>query len=509
MDVDRQSPTSPARPPRTAGDEANRAAAPPAEGGGGGSGVDATSVRGDDHAGMNRPDAGPIQPGPAGTQTGRPTGVPVGGKASGPRAGGAALAQADPMRTIHLAAAIAACGAMPIGGAISSITLVVLAAITLLRLPKIRFECHPLLGVPTVIVGLLFLGWWATSLLWSPDLPMALKFLRTSRFFALVLMLWPVLDRVAVLVTATLVGVAVQNVLQIAGFLGALPPPRWEAWQANGGLSKHAGHMATWSAAAVLWHMAAIRLEPLRRWWRRGIPLLLAALGVAIGAGAAPLLGLLLGMLTLLVVIALRSTANGPKQWGPMVTCCIVVTIISTVALPTMRTKIDDAWLQIRTHRSAEPASTSVGQRLVWWEASLRAVPEAPWLGAGAGGFRTVAAADEFVLAAEMSRRDRTTVPFVYHDPHNSLLLAATELGVPGAMLLLLLTILMIVQCARDRWDHPTAAAALPILMLWFVAGTLESMQSSGILMAIGMFVLAITLPGRPARDSTVYPSPS
>jgi len=397
---------------------------------------------------------------------------------------------------LHLAAALAACAALPIGAASSSITLAILAVVTVLRTPAIWRDCLPLLRMPTVIAAVAFLLWWALALLWSPDVPIALKFMRTSRFFALFLLLWPLRERIGMLVSAVLVGVAFQNLIQVAGFVGLLPAPRWEAWQPNGGLSKHAGHLGNWSAAAVLWHLAAIHALPWACLWRRVVPLGLAALGVAIGAGTSPMLGLVAGVAVLAIVLMMRRdpAERGRRTW-PVVACAVGVIVVTAVALPTMRSEIGDSWRLLRTRATDAPQASSLHLRLTWWGAAVRSVADAPLIGAGPGGFRSVAAADGPTLEAESARTYRGSIPFVYHDPHNTALLALAELGLIGLGLLLLWITCAAIQMARDRRRHPTSAASLPVLAVWLVAGSLESLQSSGTLMAMGLFVMAITLP--------------
>lgn len=117
---------------------------------------------------------------------------------------------------MHIAAAMAWCLLQAIANTPEAIAWGVLAAITLLRLPKIRLCYAPALRDP---VWLLFVAWWLWSLVtlaWAPPEVEVARQARPERALLTPLLLWPVAHRAWPLLAALAAGSAIQAISVLA-----------------------------------------------------------------------------------------------------------------------------------------------------------------------------------------------------------------------------------------------------------------------------------------------------
>jgi O-antigen ligase len=107
-------------------------------------------------------------------------------------------------------------------------------------------------------------------------------------------------------------------------------------------------------------------------------------------------------------------------------------------ASPAFRDRIDAIGLEARAHLHGDPAPTSTGVRLNYWQRSLEMIAERPLTGWGVGSWN-----DEYRrLEGEHLRKDAADL----RNPHEEYLLWGVQLGVGGIALL----VAFLVAAARD-----------------------------------------------------------
>lgn len=208
---------------------------------------------------------------------------------------------------LHIAAAMGWCFLQALANTPEAIAWGVLAAITLLRLPKIGRCFAPALRDP---VWLAFLAWWLWSLAtlaWAPGDVEIARQLRPERALLTPLLLWPVAHRSWPLLAALAAGSAVQA---IAALVHALWPAVHgepvRIYTDTRGLMTF-GQMGWYLQIAAVVPLAAIAAGRERgRWLLLPLPLVAAA-GILLSGLRSVLANLLAGML----VLALRPRRAG------------------------------------------------------------------------------------------------------------------------------------------------------------------------------------------------------
>lgn len=93
----------------------------------------------------------------------------------------------------------------------------------------------------------------------------------------------------------------------------------------------------------------------------------------------------------------------------------------------------------------------SIGWRLAMWRGALKMIEASPWLGTGIGTYRTaILAVESAELQQLLAFRKLTAM-----QTHNDYLQIASEIGLPGLMVLVILLGVMFVQMERLSRSHP------------------------------------------------------
>jgi O-antigen ligase len=205
--------------------------------------------------------------------------------------------------------------------------------------------------------------------------------------------------------------------------------------------------------AFVLWHQ--------RDW-------IFGAKGQAFAIAAALLtsvqvLGFLNGRSGYLVFTALASLAiiyQLPKRWRwaailvPFVTVAIVL-----VSSKTARDRVALVQQEVTAYAQRADINTSSGERLIYWQTSLRAIAERPLLGFGSGGWN-----HEFQNLTDHKLKQSF---YNIDNPHQMYLLWAVEGGLTGLALLLGLFVSLYMRsrslAASDARSLQSALAALAV----------------------------------------------
>jgi O-antigen ligase len=371
---------------------------------------------------------------------------------------------------------------------------IVLVAYTLARvhctLPATLYLARDRLGQLFV----LWAGWHALSLLWSSDVAEdGMVEVRAFRVVLTGLILWPVLDRLGLLILAFLGGVLAQNgfqLLQGLGWLGFEPDfnERLE------GLV-HPIHAGSVCLAAICWHLSAVIRARGKLQILSAVALLLAGAGLITSGSRGPWLAAAVSLPLMLVVIA----------WKRPTTRKIVIGlgaagIVGTAALwffggdfVTRRT--EEAVADLRASLDGD-LDTNLGVRFALWGAALDLAREDPFTGAGAG---------DFGEGVESLGRDEL-LGDAFH-AHSLYMHELATTGIPGALLATAVVVFAIVRSFRDRPDTAWSLGTPFVLIGWAVATIFDAYHLNGHMFGLFAFALAIITPGRPPVTPTGLPA--
>ena len=158
------------------------------------------------------------------------------------------------------------------------------------------------------------------------------------------------------------------------------------------------------------------------------------------------------GVLAMAVVIAAMGLAVLVRRGsGPVLRKALVATVLVAAGLGL-------GYLIFSNNSSMPPVKSATGDRGPIWTAAAMMAIDHPWLGVGPGNYRSMMETGEYA--------DRFLPWYPYNrggleQAHNMLLQASAELGLTGALVLLLLWRSMIVSCWR-AW----ASNCVPLIAL-------------------------------------------
>lgn len=220
-------------------------------------------------------------------------------------------------------------------------------------------------------------------------------------------------------------------------------------FRASSGFAAHMAAMLPLIGAAFL---------VTRTWWLRAIPLLAGVLtfnAIVLCRTRSAFIGLIAGILTAALMV--------PRSWRWKIYPGLVVAVIGGYLL------IDPHFVErMETMKTPESrqADTAISLRYQIWEAGLAMVADEP-LGVGIGAFG-------FRIAEWNPALDRRAA-------HNTLLLCAAEIGVPGLAVYVLIILVSLLQLHMVYWradqtDDPKgtriwAFAVLVSLVIYVAAG--------------------------------------
>lgn len=265
----------------------------------------------------------------------------------------------------------------------------------LIRLPRHLTTDGRLLHLPTVWFMLAWIAWLWISLSWSSNRPIGFEEAGAARFALAVLLLWPVLDKRSMLITALALGFLAANIAQ--------------AFHAFG---------TTFDIESITFPRMPHRNSG---WWQPvvGGTMLTAGLGLHLpalltGKGRARLLGLFGTLLCLAGVMATGSRGAWlasaalcglavvwgltrrawPKvSWGhlPLIAALgVVVAVGGYKALwPTLSERGRAGIAEVRRALDEKDYSTDTGARILMAQLAIEALADEPVKGIGPGSFKT------------------------------------------------------------------------------------------------------------------------
>jgi O-antigen ligase len=252
------------------------------------------------------------------------------------------------------------------------------------------------------------------------------------------------------------IGVGLHSLTQATAWSGLIDTTWFtEVRKPFRGLHWYSPYVAVWAMTSMLLMIGAAACKS-----RRGVRI--AALVLAIAA----VVGLLLTMnrtswvvagaaVVLLAVSQVITLRRQQRQW--MLPAALTACLLTIAAAAFVSLKMDAHFGQaqrdiMRLAGEDEDASagsrfdSSVGRRVLWWNAGWELLLDRPVLGHGAGSTELSLAKKEAELPSEWG----AAVPgFITHNPHCSLLSTAIEQGGLGVLLLLGLSITGVIRSWR------------------------------------------------------------
>ena len=384
---------------------------------------------------------------------------------------------------VHTAFALCYVLLLPVATAPKDIAWAALAITTVARLPRIhrcfKAPCRDRL----IWLLLAWAAWHGISILWSADRAAGLDEWGAFRVVLTPLLLWPVLDHVALLIGAFLVGVVGANLVQLTQqfhWLGQNPGfnGRLEGWL-------HPVHTGAICAAALCWHLSAILKG---RRWLRWLSLIGAAAAVAglIGSGSRgpwlavaatiPLGLLVIGFTTrrlrrAVLVIALVGIVGAGVAW--VATGDFVTTRIQQ-ATDDIRNAIDGDY------------HTDVGERLARWAGAWKVFVKSPLRGVGAGGYGQA--------IGELGYSDVS--PENYH-AHSVYMHVLACTGLPGVLILAGVVVISVRRVCKFRPEHVYSIGTILVLSTWLIGAVFDAYHLNGNMFGLLTLLVALTLPYR------------
>lgn len=381
---------------------------------------------------------------------------------------------------LHTAFALLFAGLLALSTAPKDIAFAALVACATVRLPW-TWRCYATFwrdGIWWMLAA--WTAWTALSAAWSADPVQGLVELRAHRFVLAGFALWPVVDRSRWLIVAFLVGVAIQNGVQVMQGLGWLGFEPGANARLRGLL--HPIHTGTLCSMAMCWHLSAAMGS------RRGLVVALAAAGGLAALGGLVLCGSrgpwIAAAVTIPPMLAWLTWRRAPRRGLAIIALAIVAAAAAWPVAGSMITRrAAQARDDLRTAADEQFAS-DVGRRIASWITAWRVFGGAPIAGVGAGGFEA-AAADagygEYLVGARHA--------------HSTYLHALACTGVIGGALLGA----VVAMACRRAWRAPPQGAlsdgSFWALLAWLVAASFDAYQLAGQMFGVLALVVAVTHP--------------
>ena len=355
---------------------------------------------------------------------------------------------------IHAATLAAGMALLPSGLVSAQVGLILLSIASIAALPVLVSGHRALLRSSVLWLWIFWWLLWMLSLTWSAT-PGAAHW---DAMWGLVVIpaMMPVTHNPARWLWPMAIGVGLHSLAQATAWSGLIDTTWFtEVRKPFRGLHWYSPYVAVWAMTSMLLMIGVAACQS-----RRGVRI--AALVLAIAA----VVGLLLTMNrtswivggAAVVILAARwaiTRHHGKRQWilpSALTAGLLVVAAVAFVSLK-MDAHFGQAQRDImRLAGENEDASagarfdSSVGRRVLWWNAGWELLLDRPLLGHGAGSIELSLAKKEAQLPSEWG----AAVPgFITHNPHSSLIATAIEQGGLGVLLLLALSITGVMRSWR------------------------------------------------------------
>ena len=401
---------------------------------------------------------------------------------------------------VHLILACTTLAVLPVNGAVAGILLVPLLIWALIRT---AFWTRYLPSAPKVVMipAVVWIGFLAVSMIWSPDQRMAGLKLWQQWPVVLVPVLWPILSHWRILLGAILVGSLVQaSIHSIAILTIGFDRDTF----GYGGLGEHPRRLAVWYAATAVGVVALFLSGSLRRWtWLLAV--LVLTIPILLSYSRAALIALILGI-GVVVLLALIRQGAARRTVFAAIACGLVVGGGLLASGERITDGLGLAWARtIQTVSNEQPEDI----RLAWWQSSLRQWENRPVLGFGLGGSREALEADPKYQEVLARNPRLAEVSQGWGHPHSTYFQILLEGGIVGVALFTWLLGTIGYAAYRTSASHPIGVLAFGVLIVWMVTAATDEWYLVGHLLSL-LWIAAVLAPFVPrSRQESGSTSPS
>ena len=391
---------------------------------------------------------------------------------------------------LHLIAAMLFMLLFPLATGPRDVATIVLLGVVIARLFRIASSYRSVLGLATTWAIVAYIAWMAIGLFWTSDVGSGLVDIKKHRMLLVPLLLLPVLHHSKMLILSFLAGVLVVNFLQMLEWL-QWPDGMFEPALRYGAFNNPIVTSLFTSVAICYWlkmilhgsHRVCLLSFP---------PLFMALLGMVLGLSRGPMLGLAVALPAMAITLFILLPGVRKRLIAMVGFLLITLLLVSAISPSMFTTAIDRCMVAIEEFKQADQhPESSIGIRIQMLEYGLDVVERHPLLGTGPG------AASRYMpegLDLHGKRGDRVHL-------HNTYLLAAVTLGLPGLLLLLWVLLSCFRQAVPLVSDVSLVGGTLFALIVWMVAAVGDSYQASGNYLGVLGILLTFSMLG--FRDRT------
>ena len=386
---------------------------------------------------------------------------------------------------LHLVVAMIFMALLPLATAPRDIAMGVLVGVTVVRAFRIGSTYRSVIGIATTWAIIAYLVWMAIGLFWTSDVGSGLVDIKKHRMLLVPLLLLPVLHHSRMLIQSFLTGVLVVNVLQMLEWL-QWPDGMFEPVLRYGAFNNPIVTSLFTSVAICYWFQMILHGSR-RICFLSFPPLFMALLGMVLGLSRGPILGLIVALpaMTVTMYLLLPRVRN---RLGAMVGLLLLTLLLVIAISPSMfTTAIDRCMVAFDEFKQAdENPQSSIGIRIQMLDYGMDVVKQHPLLGTGPG------AASRYIpegIDLHGKRGDRVHL-------HNTYLLAAVTLGLPGLLLLLWVLLACFRQAMPLVGGASLVGGTLFALTAWMVAAVGDSYQASGNYLGVLGLLLTFSMLG-------------
>ncbi len=377
---------------------------------------------------------------------------------------------------IHIVFACLFMACLPLATAPASISMTALVVLSLLRMPVLWRTITPVLTSKAYLAMFIWAAWSTVSIFWSTDKTMGLDHASSMWFMALPLplLLWPVIDRWKWLIGAFLLGVAIQNFVQIGQMLMPLldfqycelfPEPK--SRNRPSGLTSHPGNSTIFMAcAAMIWLLVSVKIPKLK--FVSWVGLSLSVFGIVIAQSRGVWLGFTLSMLLLITLLVKNKTISIKRVGWIGLSVVILSAVSSSFVFNNITKRIKDIPIAFDAIAHGEEIKSGTYVRIKWWKTTFEQSFESPFVknvlvGHGLGSSGHVRCSGSTQSASH---------------PHNAFVQILYECGLVG----LALFIWMILIVMRPQYGNQSSfqAMAIALAVCWTMVALFDGGQNSG-----------------------------
>jgi len=369
-----------------------------------------------------------------------------------------------------------------------------------------------LVGQPLMLLGLAWIALGGLSRFWTAGSPGAwLDEFGTARWMIVVLALWPISDRRALLLGALATGFALAQLSQLSHALGTaldIPALTWDRLP-----GRNSGWWDPVVGGSLLTAILGLHLPAAL--WGKGFWRVLGLLGTGItllGILATGTRGAWIASAGLIVVVLLTAALRTHPRRRIVKPGLVLLGIIALGGLiasltigDQIKSRFDAGYTEVARALHEHEYTTDTGARIMLNTWAIQALGEHPIAGVGLGGYEAWCRAHVISQGIDPASRN-------YHaHAHNALLQVGATLGIPGLLIGIAFVVLMLVgSFDRQPGDGPPgyadgpAFAILGLLLVSVFDSIQVNAQTMGLLSVLTLF--ALQQRPIPARWQSTYP---